>query len=98
MIVINGRNKLGQRKNSFAQNDFKFKTPNLKSIYMNSLRPFAEHSHLSIEIINEALRVARKKVVAKERIFSRALEKLGFKDFYGSGARGSTKYGGICKI
>lgn len=89
---------LGDNSFDVVYFDPMFKTPNLKSIYMNSLRPFAEHSHLSIEIINEALRVARKKVVAKERMFSRALEKLGFKDFYGSGARGSTKYGVICKI
>lgn len=74
-----------------------FKTPNMKSIYMNSLRPFAEHSYLSLEIIKEALRVARKRVVAKERMFSKELEKLGFKEFYGGGARGSTKYGAICK-
>ena len=75
-----------------------FKTPNMKSAFMNSLRPFAEHSYLSLEIINEALRVARKRVVAKERMFSKELEQLGFKEFYGGGARGSTKYGAIRKI
>jgi len=26
-------------------------------------------------------------------MFSKELEKLGFKEFYGGGARGSTKYG-----
>lgn len=74
-----------------------FKTPNMKSVFMNSLRPFAEHSYLTLEIINEALRVARKRVVAKERMFSKELENLGFKEFYGGGARGSIKYGVICK-
>lgn len=75
-----------------------FKTPNMKSAFMNSIRPFAENSYLSLEIINEALRVARKRVVAKERMFSKELEDLGFKEFYGGGARGSIKYGVICKV
>lgn len=74
-----------------------FKVPNKKSAFMNSLRPFAEHSYLTSEIINEALRVARKRVVAKDRMFSKELEKLGFIEFYGGGARGSTKYGAIIK-
>ncbi len=74
-----------------------FKTPNMKSAFMNSLRPYAEHSYLTNEVINEALRVARKRVVAKERMFSKELEKLGFNEFYGGGARGSTKYGAIVK-
>ena len=74
-----------------------FKAPNKKSPFMNSLRPFAEHSYLTLEIIKEALRVARKRVVAKDRMFSKELEKLGFTEFYGGGARGSTKYGAIIK-
>ena len=74
-----------------------FKVPNKKSEFMNSLRPFAEHSYLSLESVNEALRVARKRVVAKDRMFSKELESLGFTEFYGGGARGSTKYGAIIK-
>lgn len=70
-----------------------FKAPNMKSPFMNSLRPFAEHSYLTKEAVKEALRVAKKRVVAKDRMFSKDLEKLGFTEFYGGGARGSTKYG-----
>ena len=74
-----------------------FKAPNEKSAFMNSLRPFAEHSYLTKEAVNEALRVARKRVVAKDRMFSKELEELGFTEFYGGGARGSIKYGAILK-
>lgn len=74
-----------------------FKAPNEKSAFMNSLRPFAEHSYLTEEALTEALRVAKKRVVAKDRMFSKELERLGFTEFYGGGARGSTKYGAILK-
>lgn len=70
-----------------------FKAPNKKSAFMNSLRPFAEHSYITLDTVQEALRVARKRVVAKDRMFSKELEDIGFKDFYGGGARGSAKYG-----
>lgn len=84
---------LGDNSFDVVYFDPMFKTPNMKSAFMNSLRPFAEHSYITDAILAEALRVARKRVVAKERMFSKELEKLGFKEFYGCGARGSTKYG-----
>lgn len=54
-----------------------FREPLLKSVSMNPLRPLTNHNALEPASIQQALRVARKRVVIKERISSGELERLG---------------------
>lgn len=88
-----------QQDNSFdvVYFDPMFKTPNKKSVAINSLRPFAEQEGLKKEIIIEALRVCKKRVVIKERVGSGEFERLGIKKCYGSSKFGSIAYGVIEK-
>ncbi len=72
-----------------------FKVSNEKSFSMNAFRDFAEHSYITNDVLNEAKRVAKKRVVIKERMFSKSFEEWGITEFYGGGARGSIKYGVI---
>ncbi|MDD2401959.1 MAG: class I SAM-dependent methyltransferase [Clostridia bacterium] len=54
-----------------------------RSNSINAMRPFAEHQALNIEIIEEALRVAKYRVVLKESSSSSEFERLGCKEIMG---------------
>lgn len=88
-----------QSDNSFdiVYFDPMFKKPNKKSTSINSFRAFADHKGLTREILMEALRVCRKRVVVKERHEINDFEKLGIKEYYGSKKSGSIIYGVIEK-
>lgn len=88
-----------QKDNSFdiVYFDPMFKKANKKSTSINSFRNFADHSGLSKDIINEALRVCRKRVVIKERQGNNDFEKLGIEKVYGSKKNGAIIYGVIEK-
>jgi len=90
---------LSQPDNSFdvVYFDPMFKIPNKKSVAINSLRPFAEPEGLKKEIIMEALRVCKKRVVIKERVGSGEFERLGIEKCYGSSKFGAIAYGVIEK-
>lgn len=90
---------LNQADNTFdvVYFDPMFRTPNQKSASINSLRPFAEHRSLTKEIVLNALRVCKKRVVIKERIGSGEFERLGIKNYYGNNSPGSIAYGFIEK-
>ena len=64
-----------------------FKEPNRKSASINSFRDFADHRGLTKEILMEALRVCKKRVVIKERQGSNEFEKLGIEKYYGGKAK-----------
>ncbi|MGL5616145.1 MAG: class I SAM-dependent methyltransferase [Sarcina sp.] len=74
-----------------------FKKSNKKSTTINSFRDFAEHKGLDKEIIKEALRVCKKRVVIKERAFLNDLKALGIEKFYGGKRSGSITYAVIEK-
>ena len=74
-----------------------FKEPNKKSTTINSFRDFADHRGLTKEILNEALRVCKKRVVIKERLGANDFEKLGIEKCYGGKKDGSIIYGVIEK-
>lgn len=74
-----------------------FKEPNKKSSSINSFREFADHKGLTKEIIEEALRVCRRRIVIKERFGFNDLEKLGVEKYYGSSKKGGIVYGVIEK-
>lgn len=88
-----------QQDNSFdiVYFDPMFKKPNKKSTTINSFRAFADHRGLTKDILAEALRVCRKRVVVKERYGENDLERLGIEKFYGSSRKGSIIYGIIEK-
>lgn len=90
---------LKQSDNSFdvVYFDPMFKEPNKKSTSINSFRDFADHKGLTKEILNEALRVCKKRVVIKERRDSNDFEKLGIKKCYGGKKSGTIIYGVIEK-
>lgn len=90
---------LSMEDNSFdvVYFDPMFKTPNEKSVAINSLRSFAYQEGLKKETISEALRVCKKRVVIKERIGSGEFERLGIQKCYGNGKFGSIAYGVILK-
>lgn len=50
-----------------------------KSAPFNPIRGLANHSHITVEAIKEAKRVAKRKVILKESIKSSEFERLGFK-------------------
>ena len=64
-----------------------FQQPLLKSQPLNPLRKLADHRPLTEDSIEQACRVARKKVVLKERSDSLEFERLGFQKL----VRGSNK-------
>lgn len=74
-----------------------FQTPNKKSEAINSFRSFAHNEGLTKEIISEALRVCKRRVVIKERTGSGEFERLGASKYYGNGKFGSIAYGVIEK-
>ena len=90
---------LKQKDNSFdvVYFDPMFKKPNKKSTSINSFRDFADHKELTNEILAEALRVCKKRVVIKERHGFNDFENLGIKKYYGGKKKGSIIYGVIEK-
>ena len=90
---------LKQSDNSFdvVYFDPMFKEANKKSTTINSFRDFANHKGLTKEILNEALRVCKKRVVIKERQGYNDFEKLGIKKYYGGKKSGAIIYGIIEK-
>lgn len=90
---------LSQPDNSFdvIYFDPMFKSPNKKSVAINSLRPFAQQGGLKKEILLQALRVCKNRVVIKERAGSGEFERLGIKKCYGNNKFGSIAYGVIEK-
>jgi ubiquinone/menaquinone biosynthesis C-methylase UbiE len=90
---------LKQRDNSFdvVYFDPMFKEPNKKSSSINAFRDFAKHKELTKDILKEALRVCKKRVVIKERQGFNDFEKLGIEKYYGSKKTGSIIYGVIEK-
>ena len=54
-----------------------FREPMLKSVSMNPLRPLTNHKALDTESIQQARRIARQRVVVKERLSSGELDRLG---------------------
>ena len=88
-----------QADNSFdvVYFDPMFKKPNKKSTSINSFRAFADHRGVTKEILEEALRVCRRRVVIKERYDINDFDKLGIEKCYGSSRHGSIVYGIIEK-
>lgn len=88
-----------QRDSSFdvVYFDPMFKEPNKKSTSINSFRDFAAHNTLTKEIIREAIRVCKKRVVIKERRGINNFEDLGIGKVYGGKKKGSIIYGIIEK-
>lgn len=74
-----------------------FKEPNKKSSSINGFRNFTEHKGLTKEVIKEALRVCRRKVVIKERYALNSLDEIGVEKYYGGKRRGAIIYGVIDK-
>lgn len=74
-----------------------FKSPNEKSVSINSFRGFAHQEGIKKETIMQALRVCKKRVVIKERVGSGEFERLGVQECYGNGKFGSIAYGIIKK-
>ena len=73
-----------------------FRRPVKKSSGINSLRPLAEKSPLTPEIVREACRVAKFRVVMKEHAGSFEFERLGFK--IADGGRYSSVTFGIIEL
>lgn len=71
-----------------------FRSPVLKSAAISPLRLLANHDSLSIEVIAEACRVARRRVVVKERHGSPEFERLGIYEIIG-GHHSTLAYGVI---
>ena len=74
-----------------------FKKANKKSTSINSFRDFADHNGLTKDIIKEAIRVCKKRVVIKERQGNNDFEELGIEKVYGSKKSGAIIYGVIEK-
>ena len=60
-----------------------FRHPLNKSVSLNLIRDVADHRALTIEAINEAVRVAKYRVVMKENSRSLEFDRLGFKKILG---------------
>lgn len=80
--VINGEHylylkKLGDNSFDIVYFDPMFQKPRYKSTALTPLRLLANHQRLSREVLGEACRVARKRVVVKEMPASREFERLG---------------------
>lgn len=73
-----------------------FRRPIKKSSGLNSIRPLADNRPLTLEIIREAYRVAKLRVVMKEHSGSTEFERLGFK-VLGGGKYSSIAFGVIDK-
>lgn len=73
-----------------------FRRPGLKSSAMNALRPLARHDSVSPETIEEAWRVARRRVVLKENRLSPEFSRLGFRVVQG-GKHSPIAYGVLNK-
>lgn len=74
-----------QEDNSFdiIYFDPMFKNPLLKSSGINNLRHFANYQELTPIILKQAQRVAKKRVVFKDRVNSESFSQLGFDEIYG---------------
>lgn len=70
-----------------------FVNPNEKSSALNTLSTFADHSPLTVENLNEAMRVARKRVVVKLRYGSQDFLRLGVKEYVGKSRLGALVFG-----
>ncbi len=73
-----------------------FRVPVTSSQALSPLRVFADHRPLSIEAVTEALRVARRRIVVKERKDSPEFQRLGIKRVVG-GESSRVAYGIIEK-
>ncbi|SHK71189.1 class I SAM-dependent methyltransferase [Desulforamulus aeronauticus] len=73
-----------------------FREPQEKSSSLSPLRPLANHHPLSPEAVRESIRVARKRVVMKERSQSQEFFRLGFHTLQG-GRYSPVAYGIIRK-
>lgn len=71
-----------------------FRRPVKDSSGIAPLRLLANHAAVSSQAIEEALRVARKRVVLKETVYSKEFARLGFHQF-GGGKYSSVMYGYI---
>lgn len=69
-----------------------FRRPVLESAAISPMRALANHEPLSIEVIAEACRVARRRVVVKERHGSKEFERLGIDRIVG-GHHSTLAYG-----
>jgi len=76
-----------------------FEVPQYSSSSLNPLRPFAVYEPITLEDVQEMIRVARKKVVLKSRITDSFFEKLGeFIEFsYVDGSKSSGVIYGVIK-
>lgn len=74
-----------------------FRSPNPNSSSINPLRAYADYDTLDIQDIVEAKRVAKKRVVVKERSFSKEFSRLGIDQFKG-GKYSPIIYGFIEKV
>lgn len=73
-----------------------FRRPICESSNMNPLRTLANHASITLEAINEAKRVAKKRVVIKEQQGSKEFIRLGIDELVG-GKYSSIQYG-IIKV
>lgn len=74
-----------------------FKEPIKESNSINSFRELTNKKLLNENILKEALRVCKKRVVIKERKGSNEFERLGIKDIIGRSRDGEVSYGMIKK-
>ncbi len=72
-----------------------FQAPKNESHAINAFRQLALHESLSEEVIQEAVRVARKAVVVKERYGMGELKRLNLPLYYGRASYGEVGYGAI---
>lgn len=71
-----------------------FRHPINRSRPISPLRQLANHQPLSVKAVSEAIRVSRKRIVAKERSDSAEFERLGFKPIV-TGEHSDIAYGVI---
>lgn len=74
-----------------------FRIPREKSSSLAPLRPLANHNPLTEEAIEEAIRVAKRRVVIKENRASQEFNRLGFHNIQG-GKYSPVAYGVIDKV
>jgi hypothetical protein len=70
-----------------------FVNPNEKSSAISSLSTFADHSPLTMESLDEAKRVARKRVVVKLRYGSEDFVRLDLEEYIGKSRLGALVFG-----
>ncbi|QGT99432.1 Protein-L-isoD(D-D) O-methyltransferase [Candidatus Syntrophocurvum alkaliphilum] len=86
--------KLQDNKYDIVYFDPMFRNPLLSSQPISPIRKIANHNEIDLDTINEACRVASKRVVLKERADSNVFDKLGFKNII-ENKKNSIKYGYI---